>query len=149
MILCIKTKFEGEKKKTAPHVLCEPLSQSTSKQHKALSTLKTWVKNIPGRKAAFSYEILNHLTKLYWPMSRTIQIGVNYAILQPKKPTNALIFHLEIPTSLFGVKFWKRCNSGILNLQIKICLSSCCLSTPQKPHSEIHYVKRVIPKINV
>lgn len=34
-------------------------------------------------------------------MSRTIQIGVNYAILQPKKPTNALIFHLEIPTPLW------------------------------------------------
>lgn len=139
MIFCIKTEGGGGED-SCPLALCERLSQSSSKQHKAPSTLKTWIKNIPGRKAAFSYTTQNHLTKLYWPMSRTIQIGVNYAILQPKNPTNALIFHLEIPTSLFGVKFWKRFNRGILNLQFKICLSSCCLSAPQKTHSEIHCV---------
>lgn len=49
---------------------------------------KSCVKNIPGRKAAFSSEIQNHFTKLYWPTSRAIQIGVSDIIQHPKNPTN-------------------------------------------------------------
>lgn len=49
---------------------------------------KSCVKNIPGRKAAFSSEIQNHLTKLHWPTSRAIQIRVSNIIQQLKNPTN-------------------------------------------------------------